>query len=222
MRSKRIGLLLGIMLIGWVFVAGKADAALLNFDIFLPDILSDSVGVYNYDAGTDLFTSTAIPLTITFTGLPGSLIPITGTYPSTLSYSVGFHVDALGNFSGGITGDDLVIKGAFTYDSILYSGTLLSGEVTNFGWLDTGSGALFDYTFDFTGGALSSFYAGYGNRGGDKMYAEIAPTFTGVFTADHSGTKVKHDTAPVPEPSSLLLLGGGLLSAALLRVRRKK
>lgn len=218
MRSKKLGLILGVMIVGLALVTVRADAALLNIDMLLPDILSNSTGVYNYDAATDLFTSTATPVTITFTGLPGSLITITGTK----SYSVGFHVNAAGNFVSGIAGDDLVIRGDVDVNGDSYSGDLIRGEITNFGWLDTGTPFdLFNYTFDFTGGALSPFYALHDYRGGNSMSSEDS-TFVGSFATNFSGTRVKHDTAPVPEPSSLLLLGSGLLSAALLRVRRKK
>jgi len=68
---------------------------------------------------------------------------------------------------------------------------------------------------------LSSYYALTEFKGGDNMSSENS-SFAGSFATNFSGTIVKHDTAPVPEPSSLLLLGSGLLSAALLRVRRKK
>ncbi|MEK6564640.1 MAG: PEP-CTERM sorting domain-containing protein [Candidatus Omnitrophota bacterium] len=221
MRNKKLGLILGAALIGLTLATARADAALLNIDILLPDILSNSTGVYNYDAATDLFSSTATPLTITFTGLPGSHLSIIGPK----SYSVGFYVNSSGNFVSGIAGDDLVISGNIDVDGdsvIDYSGDLIRGEVTRFGWLDTGTQFdLFNYTFDFTGGALSSYYAPYSYKGGDSMSSEHS-SFTGSFATNFSGTKVKHDTAPIPEPSSLLLLGSGLLSAALLRVRRKK
>lgn len=221
MRSKKLGLILGVIIVGLALVTGRADAALLNIDMGLPDIHSNSTGLYSYDAATDLFTSSATPYYITFTGAFGDTINITGTK----SYNVGFHVDAAGNFVNGITGDDLVIRGDIDVngDSIIdYTGDLIRGEVTNFGWFDTGTRFdLFNFTFDFTSGALSPYYAVSGFKGADSMSSENS-TFGGSFATNFSGTAVKHDTAPVPEPSSLLLLGGGLLSAALLRVRRKK
>lgn len=221
MKNKEIRLILGVLIVGLALLVGRAEAALINFEMQLPDILSNSTGVYNYNATTDLFTSTATPLTITFTGLPGSLKTITGPK----SYSVGFYVDAAGNFVSGIAGDDLVISGNIDVDGdsiIDYSGDLIRGEVTDFGWLDTGTRFdFFNYSFDFTGGALSPFYALHSFKGGDSMSSENS-NFTGSFTTNFSGTIVKHDTAPVPEPSSLFLLGGGLLSAAMLRIRRKK
>lgn len=223
MRGKRIGLMLGIMLTGLALVVGRVDAALLSFDFFLPDITSDATGVYSYTAATDSFISTATPLAITFDGVTS--IPITGTDVSPRSYSVSFFVDAAGNFAGGVLGDDLVIRGNIDVngDSVIdYAGDLIKGEVTNFGWLDTGTPIdLFDFTFDFTAGALSSFYSP-GFKGGDKMTSEVS-TFTGSFASNFSGTKTKHDTAPVPEPTSLLLLGSGLLGFTLLgRAKRKK
>ena len=221
MRSKKLGLILGVMIVGLALVTGRADAALLNLNMGLPDIHSNSTGVYSYNATTDLFTSSATPYYITFTGAFGDTINITGTR----SYNVGFHVDAAGNFVSGIAGSDLVVRGDIDIDgngSVDLTGDLIRGEITNFGWLDTGTRFdLFNFTFDFTEGALSSYYAASGFRGADSMSSENS-TFGGSFATNFSGTAVKHDTAPVPEPSSLLLLGSGLLSAALLRVRRKK
>ena len=221
MRSKKLGLILGVMIVGLALVTGRADAALLNLNMGLPDIHSNSTGVYSYDAATDLFISSATPYYITFTGAFGDTINITGTR----SYDVGFHVDTAGNFVSGIAGDDLVVRGDIDVDgngSVDLTGDLIRGEVTNFGWLDTGTPFdLFNFTFDFTGGALSSYYAASGYKGADSMSSENS-TFGGSFATNFSGTAVKHDTAPVPEPSSLLLLGSGLLSVALLRVRRKK
>ena len=70
-----------------------------------------------------------------------------------------FYVDGAGSFLRGIGGDDLVIIGD--------GNVLLTGEVTNFGWLDIPSTklALFDFTFDVTGGTLAGLYAG--GLGGD-------------------------------------------------------
>jgi len=188
----------------------NAEAALLGVAELLdvPDITSNSTGTYSYDSTTNIFDSDATPLSITFDGV--TPISITGVR----SYDVSFEVDESGNFVSGVGGDDLVIIGDIDVDGdtvIDYSGVLLTGEVTDFGWLDIGVGSLdlFDFTFDATGGALAGFY-GTG-KGGDVMTAEQT-NFTGSFLVSSSGTKVKHDTAPlVPEPTSMMLFGTGLL-----------
>lgn len=190
---------------------GKANADLIGLNLGLPDIFSDQTGTYAYTASDGLFTSTATAVTITFDGV--NLIPITDGI-----YNVSFYVDNAGNFSGGLLG--LEISGAFTYAGKDYSGRLVAGEVTNFGWttVPPAGYGIFDFTFEFTNGALSPFYAANNNQGGDITFSE-SNTFTGDWTVDHGGS-AKHDTAPIPEASTLLLFGGGL--SGLLFFARKK
>ena len=203
---------LSILLIFILLMPVGADATLIGVDIALPDIYSNSTGTYNYNSSTDLFTCTAQASTITFDGT--TLIPITNG-----SYSIQFHVDSSGNFSGGVS--DLTISGSFTYNGINYSGVLLTGEVTNFGWQNIPGTkyALFDLTFDSTGGALQGFYAGSGNKGVDIFSSEIS-NFTGDWNTNHSGKKVKHDTAPVPEPTTIFLFGLGIVGIAVFGRKR--
>jgi len=218
---KKITLVLALAVAISFFAAQNAKAALLDFTLDLPDIFSDSTGVYSYNATTDLFSATATALTITFDGT--TIVPITNG-----SYQASFYVDSTGALSGGVAGNDIEIWGNIDVDGdsvYEYSGLLVAGEVKAFGWNDTGSQFdLFNYVFDATGGALAPFYTKTGGpyNGGDFMSIEIS-TFTGDFTTDFSGSKTKHDTAPItPEPTSMVMLGSGLLGLAFAGFRKKK
>ena len=202
-----------MLLIIIFFMAGKSSATLIGLDLIVPDITSISTGAYSYNAKTNLFSLTATRFIITFDGI--NFIPITGG-----SYLAKFYVNESGNFAGGVRGYDFVISGSFSYGGKNYSGTLIAGEVTNFGWLDIpGPFAIFDFSFNFKDGALKDFY---GSAGGGVFTSESS-TFTGNWNKSHSGKMVKYDTAPapaVPEPNTILLFGLGIFGIAVFGRKR--
>ena len=65
-----------------------------------------------------------------------------------------------------------------------YTGLLLTGEVTGFGYQDVGATDLYDFRFTPTGGALLSFYS-CGNIG--VQVTSEASTFTGSFLVNFNG-----------------------------------
>jgi hypothetical protein len=210
-KMKTYSKILMLVFICLFLTAGNAAATLIGVDLGLPIITSDSPGYYNYNADTNLFTSDAFSVQISFDGVTQILFVPRGIYHA------GFYVDETGHFAGGTLGDDLYITGNFTYNSVNYSGLLLAGEVTNFGWEQASNGDLFfDFAFDVTGGQLASFFDN--NVGGD-----ISHNTSNDFTDwDHSssGTRVKSETAPVSEPAAFLLFGSGILGLAFF-MRRK-
>ncbi len=201
---KKLGLILAIITLSSCLYIGNAQAALLGITLGLPDINSNSTGTYSYNAGTQLLSFNATALTLTFDGV--TLVPI-----SNGSYTLNLKVDGAGNFVSGVDGNDLIISGDFTYNGF-HSGTILAGEINAFGWFDVPGSTitLFDYTFATTGG-INDFFP-LGGIGGGKTIAEES-NFTGNWQVNHSGIKVKNDTTStaVPEPSSLMLLGMGIL-----------
>ena len=225
---KRVALIMAI--IAPLLIAGSVEAALIHAGLGWPDIFSDQTGDYTYTYNamtkTGLLTSTAVPQTIAFKD--GTIVNVD---PSK-SYWVQFQLDGLGNFVGGHT------AGGHTYDLEIYgnidmnadgdyvdpgdyTGLLVGGDVTAFGWQYDGNGYLqFDFLFDFQAGALSAYYAEASNHGYDYATVEGTSTYAGWDSAHKGKDKVKHDTAPVPEASTLMLFGSGL--SGLLFFARKK
>jgi len=112
----------------------------------------DSTGTVAYDSATHAFNLDATPLQFR----PSSSVvrPVMGTH----AVQIRINVDNSGNLIGGVAGPDLVITGTVAGYG---SGTLLTGEVSQFEWRDL-SASVDQYAFRFTptGGALASYFSG--------------------------------------------------------------
>jgi hypothetical protein len=186
----------------------SARAALLDVDISFPRVAFNSASsiAFNYDAGSELLTVTAVPTLALFS---------TSELPAPLSGMVGLsiqaRVDAGGQLLGGVAGDDFTLTGTVsrTVNSVttVYTGTLLTGEITGLGFLESGATDQFDFRFVGTGGSLIGLFSAA------LLAADItsaSSSFGGGFAADFSGQAngiVGQDRArPVPDAAGTLPL----------------
>lgn len=161
-------------------------------------------------------TSVTIPAGIfinntpaTYLGHPNIFVPIDFTIdssavnPTTLSVS---NINGAPVTYGGVSGlvDYLTWTGSGdTYFFTLNSGTWTSSASTNLSFV--GLGTFTDLNGTYISGP-----------------AEISLGFTNTGSTNYSGTFEVPPPPKVPEPSSLVLLGSGLLGAAFFLFRRKR
>jgi len=156
--------------------------SLIGVNLEFPQMPYDATGVVAYDAATQAFDSDATPLAIRFGATEaGAVMP-------PRDFQLHIQVDNAGNLIGGVVGDDLYIEGQIDRDRdgvIDYDGVLLTGEILEFGYLDSGGTTdQYDFRFAVTGGDLASLFAGM-----DIGVAMISPnsTFTGDFSVNFGG-----------------------------------
>ncbi|HUT92893.1 MAG TPA: SdrD B-like domain-containing protein [Thermoguttaceae bacterium] len=137
-----------------------------------------------YDAASQSFDLDAEPVTFA-----PPFPPIFFTPPR--DFQIHIKVDSDGKLIGGVPGaDDLVLTGAIDVDidgdSVVdhLSGTLLTGEVTEFGFNDVGTTDYYDFRFTLTGGAMQPYFAG-SDIG--VLTESWNSTFTGDFGVDFGG-----------------------------------
>ena len=167
-------------------LAGNSRAALLGVNVTPPIINYLNTGSFStsYNSGSQIFTVTTTPTTIKFTASEPTFSILTPR-----SMTIRIQVDNTGALVGGVPGPDLLISGRVQRVvgtvTNTYIGLLLTGEVTAFGYQDTGT-AVDDYDFRFTptGGLLLPFFQC--DHIGVTLISE-ASTFTGLFTTNFNG-----------------------------------
>ncbi|OPY80344.1 MAG: hypothetical protein A4E64_00199 [Syntrophorhabdus sp. PtaU1.Bin058] len=220
-----------ILFSGAFFSLPKAEAAPLNLWLGLPDIFS-SYSTTTYDKDSHVFTSSGMASNLTMDGIGQPYI--TNSDGSDFMWPDSFRINASIDNNGVAHGGQLQITGYVvqqgfntdtgeTVNQPLTSGTLLTGNLIKFGWLEMDNAyAMFEFVFQVTGGDLMPYYngkpAGVILSLGDFGDYASNPLFASSFAMD-SGTMVS-DTAPVvPIPGAVWLLGSGLTSLAGLKKR---
>ncbi len=168
-------------------VAGSVQAALLGVHVIPPIISYSNAGSLslNYNAVSQIFTVTTTPSTINFAVTEPTFSVVTPH-----SMKINIQVDNTGALVGSVgPGPDLVISGRVqrivgTVTNV-YSGLLLTGQITAFGYLYTGTTVdSYDFRFTPTGGLLESFYQC--DHIGVALASE-GSTFTGFFITNFHG-----------------------------------
>lgn len=154
-----------------------------------------------YNAASQTFNVNTTPTAIlpSATSVPTFINP-----PSDLEIHI-LVSDPSGNLIGGNgaafpVGSDFYMSGSFTYNGTSYSGTLLTGNVLQFGYqANTGtSTSQFDFRFETTGGQLTTGTSPLFPASQDT-YLDIASensTFTGSFSSNFQGG-AKGELGPV-------------------------
>ena len=178
--------------------------SLIGVNLEFPQMPYDATGIVNYDATTQAFDSDATPLAIRFAATEAAVVM------PPRDFQLHIQVDNAGNLIGGVAGDDLYIEGQIDRDRdgvIDYDGVLLTGEVLEFGHLDSGGPTdQYDFRFVVTGGDLAPLYAGM-----DIGISMISPnsTFTGDFGVNFGGMAqgVLGAIEPLAPPQTSTLAG---------------
>lgn len=147
---------------------------------------------YNATTGTLQAVSTPVLFFLDENTAPADIAPPSGALLELKLTTTGV-LDAAGN-----PGIDFQITGQIDIDGdtvMDYTGLLLQGEATEFGFVDSGNTDSYEVRLTPTGGALFAPYF-TGKDIGVNITSE-GSTFTGSFAADFSGN-VKAIVAPIP------------------------
>ncbi len=171
------------------------SAAVLNLPIDYPSITFDGGGSMSYDPATHALHAQGTP----FAYRQSAAVPPVPILSGSVKLDI--LVDNTGALIGGVAGSDLVIQGQIDVDgdgTIDYSGTLLTGDVLEFGAFDSGTTDQYAYRFAATGGALVA--AGYftGEDIGIQTNSGNS-TYVGDWTVAFGGT-VEGKVGPTVRP----------------------
>ncbi|MHC4718720.1 MAG: hypothetical protein ACYS5V_17280, partial [Planctomycetota bacterium] len=141
----------------------------------------------------------ASPIAIRFApGAPPRLVSPTGD-PPTEVLAIRARIDDGGLLFGGITNEDLIVVGEVDADGdgfVDYAGTLLTGEVAEFGFLDSGGPTdQYDLRFTCTGGALADDF--FLDQDIGVLVTSEGSSFIGSFSVNFSGG-AKGILGPIP------------------------
>src|SRR4029079_11066444 len=129
----------------------SSPGVLLNLHLGYPLITYQNISTsaLKYNSTNNLFSIDSSPTAIQFSPSESPVL-VTGIK----SMAVRVLIDNSGNLAGGLPGDDFVLKGTIIHGATTYSGTLLTGEIIQFGFLESGSTDQYEFRVMTTGGLV--------------------------------------------------------------------
>ena len=185
-----------------------------------PDLDGDIAATqrYTYDpsTATGTFQVNSAPTLLALGPNVASEYTINDTASAPRSESLQLVLDSSGHLLTNNPGNTFSLYGSVTINGQNYSGLLLQGTPTQFGYASPSSGSpsmsVYDLNMTLTGGKLQQLY---GPDAYMRIIAETNSTFTGSFNQSFLGMKAKTNVraydalgapAPIPEPSTLAIL----------------
>lgn len=225
MHRMRTSFICSLIAVTSAFSAARADLIQPVLERTYPDIAADVNGVvqYNYTAGNGTFTMKNTPFLLATGPDSAQEFTILPTSDGVRRQSLSVALDSNGKFVDNAS-NTYELYGTTTVAGQTFSGLLLQGKPTNFGYQDNGAFDMFDLEINLTGGALADAF-------GENAYMLIRPelqsSFTGDFTSTFSAQKATSNTRgsytpvpPVPEPATWMILIGGGAGLAMFNRRR--
>ncbi|MBI5902916.1 MAG: PEP-CTERM sorting domain-containing protein [Deltaproteobacteria bacterium] len=199
------------------FSARDSQAITLGYPDVNYDTQSLIGGGMSFNASTGDLTVTANLVSLTMlpgptTTFPGGTVTYTMNL-SSVSSSGGVTTGTFGNSS--LVNDLVIVDGSST---TLLTGNFISATITGVNGMNLGAGSA---TFAVTGGTLASYFVSGGMGGMVNLVFNTSTTFGSTMYASNFTGAAKGDIAPVPEPSTLLLLGSGFVGAGFWFRRRR-
>jgi hypothetical protein len=148
---------------------GRTMMSLLGVAANYEQIAISGSGSIEYDAATSRLSAVSVPVRLFLSPTQSAAV-----LPAR-SFDLELNVDVTGDFVSGIAGNDLTVTGrinGFTAgldingDSVVdindnVNGTLITGEVKQFGWAEGGSTDAFDFRIIPTGGLVAGLWNGF-------------------------------------------------------------
>ena len=184
----------------FLFLSTSIQAMPLGLNLGFPDVTSGAIETI-YDASKREFT--AIGVAVAFNNPPNTPVDV---------WDGVFDLKATIDNSGKLLSGTVSVTGRRENMANPLE-TLVEGNLTDFGYQ---TGGPFEFLFDVTGGCLTCFDPLL--PGGILLDAKS--NFAGSFTNDFDGKGGVSDTAPIPVPAAVWLLGTGIFG--LLTASRRK